>query len=52
MKYTAVMILNFRTVRPVQTVYPDQTAPDQGLYCLPFCLHFLDSCHYGRATWL
>ena len=29
---------------------PDQTAPDQGLHCLPFCLHRLDSLFYGRAT--
>ena len=29
---------------------PDQTAPDQGLHCLPFRLHRLDSLFYGRAT--
>ena len=32
---------------------PDQTAPkqsDQGLHCLPFRLHRLDSLHYDRAT--
>ena len=28
---------------------PDQTAP-QGLHCLPFRLHHLDSLLYGRAT--
>ena len=32
----------------------DQTAPrgesDQGLHCLPFRLHRLDSLRYGRAT--
>ena len=28
---------------------PDQTA-DQGLHCLPFRLHLLDSLLYGRAT--
>ena len=28
----------------------DQTAPDQGLHCLPICLHLLDSLLYGRAT--
>ena len=28
---------------------PDQTAP-QGLHCLPFRLHRLDSLLYGRAT--
>ena len=36
---------------------PDQTAPreeqsDQGLHCLPFHLHHLDSLLYGRATQL
>ena len=30
---------------------PDQTAPlDQGLHCLPFRLHRLDSLLYGRTT--
>ena len=35
---------------------PDQTAPrgeeqsDQGLHCLPFRLHRLDSLLFGRAT--
>ena len=30
---------------------PDQTAQsDQGLHCLPFRLHRLDSLLYGRAT--
>ena len=36
---------------------PDQTAPrgaveqsDQGLHCLPFCLHRLDSLLFSRAT--
>ena len=28
---------------------PDQTAPDQGLHCLLFRLHRLDSLPYGRA---
>ena len=28
---------------------PDQTA-EQGLHCLPFHLHRLDSLLYGRAT--
>ena len=38
------------------SVDPDQTAPsleeqsDQGLHCLPFGLHRLDSLLYGRAT--
>ena len=33
---------------------PDQTAPreqsDQGLHCLPFCLHLRDTFHKGKAT--
>ena len=32
------------------SVDPDQTAPDQGLHCLPFSLNRLDSLLYGRAT--
>ena len=31
---------------------PDQTAPDQGLHCLQFPLHLLDSLLCGRATLL
>ena len=31
-------------------VDPDQTAPDQGLHCLPFHLHLLNSFLYVRAT--
>ena len=26
----------------LDSVEPDQTAPDQGLHCLPFHLHLLD----------
>ena len=54
MKHT-VMILSFRTDMPGQTVQTlirlllgEQS--DQGLHCLPFCLHRLDSLSYGRAT--
>ena len=50
-----VMILSFRTDRPGQTVQTqirlllgEQT--DQGLHCLPFRLHSLDSLLYDRAT--
>ena len=35
------------------SVDPDQSAPrqsDQGLHCLPFCLHLLNALLYGRAT--
>ena len=50
-KCVTVMILSFRTDMSGQTVAdPDQTAPDQGLHCLPFRLHRLDSLLYGRAT--
>ena len=28
----------------------DGEQSDQGLHCLPFCLHRLDSLLYGRAT--
>ena len=30
------------------SVDPDQTAPDQGLHCLPFSLHLLDSLLYSK----
>ena len=29
---------------------PDQTAPDQGLHCLQFRLHLLDTLLYGKYT--
>ena len=29
---------------------PDQTAPDQGLRCLQFPLHLLDTLFDGKAT--
>ena len=32
------------------SIDPDQTAPDQGLHCLPFCLHLLDASLYTKAT--
>ena len=32
------------------SVDPDQTAPDQGLLCLPFRLHLLDVLLNGKAT--
>ena len=31
---------------------PDQTAPDQGLQCLPFRLHLLDVLLYGKVALL
>ena len=40
------MILSFRTDRP--GLLEEQS--DQGLHCLPFSLHCLDSLLYGRAT--
>ena len=50
-----VMILSFRTDRPGQTVQTQirlllEEQSDQGLHCLPFRLHHLDSLVYGKAT--
>ena len=50
-----VMILSFRTDMPGQTVQTQirlllEEQSDQGLHCLPFRLHRLDSLLYGRAT--
>ena len=45
------MILSFRTDMPGQTVQTQiRLQSDQGLHCLPFRLHRLDSLLYGRAT--
>ena len=48
------MILSFRTDRPGQTVQTQirllLEESDQGLHCLQFRLHRLDSLLYGRAT--
>ena len=45
-----VMFLSFRTDRSGQTVQTQIRLSDQGLHCLPFRLHRLDSLLYGRAT--
>ena len=47
-----VMILSFRTDMPRQIVQTQirEEQSDQGLHCLPFRLHHLDSLLYGRAT--
>ena len=50
-----IMILSFRTDRSGQTVQTQirlllEEQSDQGLHCLPFRLHLLDSLLYGRAT--
>ena len=50
------MILSFRTDMPGQTVQSQirlllEEQSDQGLHCLPFRLHRLDSLLYGRATY-
>ena len=50
-----VMFLSFRTDMPGQTVQTQirlllAELSDQGLHCLPFRLHRLDSLLYGRAT--
>ena len=55
MKNITVMILSFRTDMPGQTVQTQirlllEEQSDQGLHCLPFRLHRLDSLLYGRAT--
>ena len=47
--------LSFRTDRPGQTVQTQirlllEEQSDQGLHCLPFRLHRLDSLVYGKAT--
>ena len=50
---TTIMIWRFRTDTPWQTVQTQirlEEQSDQGLHCLPFCLHRLDSLLYGRAT--
>ena len=49
------MILSFRTDRPGQTVQTQirlllEEQSDQGLHCLPFRLHRLDSLVYGKGT--
>ena len=50
------MVLSFRTGMPGQTVqtqirlFLEEEQSDQGLHCLPFRLHRLDSLPYGRAT--
>ena len=50
-----VMILSFWTDMPGQTVQTQirlllEEQSDQGLHCLPFRLHCLDSLLYGKAT--
>ena len=50
-----VMILSLRTDRSGQTVQTQirlllKEQSDQGLHCLPFHVHRLDSLLYGRAT--
>ena len=54
-KYITIMILSFRPDRPGQTVQTQirlllKEQSDQGLHCLSFCLHRLDSLVYGKAT--
>ena len=50
-----VMILSFRTDRSMQTVQTQirlllEEQSDQGLHCLPFCLHLRDTLYKGKAT--
>ena len=54
-RVSTVMILSFQTDMPGQTVQTKirlllEEQSDQGLHCLPFRLHRLDSLLYGRAT--
>ena len=54
-KFHTVMIVSFRTDMPGQTVQTQirlllEEQSDQGLHCLPFRLHRLDSLLYGSAT--
>ena len=54
-KEGTVIILSFRTDKPGQTVQTQirlllEEQSDQGLHCLPFRLHRLDSLVYGKAT--
>ena len=56
-KRCTVMILSFRTDMPGQTAQTQirlllEEQSDQGLHCLLFRLHRLDSLLYGRATYL
>ena len=53
--FVTVMILSFRTDRPGQTVQTQirlllEEQSDQGLHCLLFCLHRLDSLFCGGAN--
>ena len=55
MNMSTVMILSFRTDMPGQTVQTQirlllKEQSEQGLHCLPFRLHCLDSLLYGKAT--
>ena len=54
-KVGTVMILSFRTDMPGQIVQTQirlllEEQSDQGLHCLPFHLHRLDSLLYCKAT--
>ena len=51
-----VMILSFRIDLSEQTVQTQirlllEEQSDQGLHCLPFCLHLLDTFLYGKVAW-
>ena len=43
--FKKLITILYHYMRAGQTVQSDQ-----GLHCLPFCLHRLDSLLYGRAT--
>ena len=53
--FSTAMILSFWTEMPGKSVQTQirlllEEQSDQGLHCLPFHLHRLDSLLYGRAT--
>ena len=55
LEITVMILLSFQTDRPGQTVQTQirlllEEQSDQGLHCLPFRLHHLNSLLYDRAT--
>ena len=44
------MIQVFAQTGPDKNIDPAETAPDQGLPCLPFRLHVLDTLLYDKTT--
>ena len=47
-----ILILNFSDTQVwANSVHPDQTAPDQSLHCLPFCVNRNDPKFSDRHAW-